>query len=595
MKTIYNKTIIAAMALLSAVSCQIAAELADVQEETSGRIELKSLVAPMAGEQQTIRNAGLFITYPVNIDNVRLDIDASGAVTPEQDLFWGKGQKEESNFYAYSPYDPDCTSAFVLNFTINEDQTTLEGLNASDLLVASASAKPSDGAVSLEFHHLFSQLNIYFDNRSEKEIVGVKAVGIANNLRATLKYNAVTKAEGNADIKAYKDETLGCYRMILPPIHYSNLKLQIAMSDGTVKEYEAGELTLESDKYYDNASSPIILLKDEVKQIKLNFTVSDWDDGGQLNYNKGEEEGGYDSLADLASTATSTESAFKARVKNMVVTYVYPSGYKAFAQDLTGGMTIYCKCSSLYGSYTGWINGRIMLYQGYAELTALDVSSAEQNFDVVIPEKELTLEELENNYNRYIGCRIRLSGIQVTKGFTTGTSAKRTGEIYQGGRAMQIYNDSNAAFATEGFEGELIAYPALYNGVRQLLVCESDWFVGQEVPVANFQDNTIPGFYVLSSGKYNPVMTLSVNDQVCVGMRSSYMNFSVMNPVDGYSVLCRLEATGLQVGNSVQVTVSTLGTSAIPTGTFKYDVVKAEGSQYWLLSADMNTGFILNL
>lgn len=594
MKTIYNKTIIAAMALLSAVSCQVADELADVQEENSGKIELKSLVVPMAGEQQTIRNAGLFITYPVNVSNVRLDIDASGAVTPEQSLFWGEGQTETSNFYAYSPYDPDCTSAFVLNFTINEDQTTLEGLSASDLLVASATAKPSDGAVSLEFHHLFSQLNIYFDNRSGKEIVGVKALGIENNLRATLKYNAITGAEGNADIKAYKDEALGCYRMILPPDYYSNLKLQIAMSDGTVKEYETGELTLESGKYYDNASNPIILQKDGApKQIKLNFTVSDWADGGQLNYNRG--EGGYDSLADLASTATSTESEFEARVKNMVVTYVYPSGNKAFAQDLTGGISIYCNCSSLYGGYTGWINGRIVLYQGYAELTALDVSSAEQNFNVVIPEKELTLEELENNYNRYIGCRVRLSGIKVTKGFTTGTSTQRTGEISQGGKTMQIYNDSNAAFATEGFEGELIAYPALYKGVRQLLVCESDWLVGQTVPAADFQVNTTPGFYVLSAGEYKSAMTLSVNDQVCVGMRSSYMNFSVMNPAGGYSVLCRLEATGLQVGNSVQVTVSTIGTSAIPTGTFKYDVVKAEGSQYWLLSADMNTGFILNL
>ena len=60
-----------------------------------------------------------------------------------------------------------------------------------------------------------------------------------------------------------------------------------------------------------------------------------------------------------------------------------------------------------------------------------------------MPVSYVTLKELSEAFDRYVGCRVCIDGVTITKGIDIGSSAVRTGEIEQDGTSMVIYNDSN--------------------------------------------------------------------------------------------------------------------------------------------------------
>lgn len=289
MKTIYNKTIIAAMALASAVSCQGLQDITtpDTPGDGAGKIEFKSVSAPMAAGQQSVVSAGLFAGDPINMYNVRLDINASGQVTPQTPVMWAPGQEKSTDFLAYSPYDETYSSRSEVRFAVKADQSTAEASAASDLLVAQALSKPADGAVALNFEHKLSQISVYFENRTGKDISKVTFASLVDSVVLDLENGYVTAGTSISDIVAYNDLALKCHSVIVPAGTFA-LDLKITLSDGTVLSRKSNEFTFAAGKSYDNAKDPIVLEDVVAESISVSLSVSDWTYGGNVSFDEWE-------------------------------------------------------------------------------------------------------------------------------------------------------------------------------------------------------------------------------------------------------------------------------------------------------------------
>lgn len=287
MKTIYNKTIIAAIALLSAASCQGLQDITtpDTTGDDAREIKFKSLSVPMAAGQQSVVSAGLFAGDPINMNNVRLDINASGQVTPQTPVMWAPGQEKSTDFLAYSPYDETYSFRSKVKFAVKADQSTVEASAASDLLVAQALSKPADGAVALNFEHKLSQISVYFDNKTGKDITKLTFASIVDCVTLDLENGNVTADSSTSDIVAYNDADRKCYSVIVPAGTFA-LDLKITLSDGTVLSRKTDELSFAEGKSYDNANEPLVLEDVVVESINVNLSVSDWTYGGNVSFDE---------------------------------------------------------------------------------------------------------------------------------------------------------------------------------------------------------------------------------------------------------------------------------------------------------------------
>ncbi|MCQ2154967.1 MAG: fimbrillin family protein [Bacteroidales bacterium] len=291
MKTIYNKTIIAAMALVFTVSCQGLQDITtpDTTGDDAREIKFKSVSVPMAAGQQSVVSAGLFAGDPINMDNVRLDINASGQVTPQTPIMWAPGQEKSTDFLAYSPYDETYSIRSEVKFAVKADQSTAAASAASDLLVAQALSKPADGAVALNFEHKLSQISVYLDNRTGKDITRVTFASLVDNVVLDLNTGDVTAGSSTSDIVAYNDADRKCYSVIVPAGTFA-LDLKITLSDSTVLSRKTDELSFVAGKSYDNANEPLVLEDSVVEPINVNLSVSDWTYGGNVSFDEYEKE-----------------------------------------------------------------------------------------------------------------------------------------------------------------------------------------------------------------------------------------------------------------------------------------------------------------
>ena len=259
----HNKSLIIAMAAISAIACSKVEDKINPQIQKEAKaIEFRSSFASATGEKPNFSQAGLFIGEPVSVDNAKLNIGKDGKITTEAKIYWADGQTKSSEFLAYSPYNPDYFSGELMIFDIQEDQTTEYGLTASDLYIASTSAKPSDPAVSLEFKHAMCQMLVYFNNKTGKDISTVTFKGLKTTLSIAVPGGIVSTTDKTADIKAYKDTELGCFKAFVPA-QTGALSIEIMLSDGKKISCKSKELKLESGKYYDNSKSPLALASDE--------------------------------------------------------------------------------------------------------------------------------------------------------------------------------------------------------------------------------------------------------------------------------------------------------------------------------------------
>lgn len=228
----------------------------------------------------------LYASWPVSISNVMLTARGK-ALIPEWPVYWSASQliDEPTMFYACYPYDYTNDDSFYDRyFTVQEDQSTIEGYTASDLMTAAVSATPAEGSVNLRFAHRLTKLLINIDNRLG---VGIEQVYLANvylEVSYDFPANNSLRVQGNPwSIAARKMEALDqqeVWALILPPQN-SSVVLVLKTSEGDYLYYDTDYSVFFSPARCYNAH----IIVDQ-SSIAMDFTsdVMDWLDGDDIPF-----------------------------------------------------------------------------------------------------------------------------------------------------------------------------------------------------------------------------------------------------------------------------------------------------------------------
>ena len=182
-----------------------------------------------------------------------------------------------------------------------------------------------------------------------------------------------------------------------------------------------------------------------------------------------------EALKTLAPTEiTSTESIdFTATVTDAVVTYV-PSKSQFFVQDATAGMFVYLNNHGLVAGTTinGVIKGKITRYNGQREVTSLDASAATITTGEIPAAIELTIAELNKNFDNYESMRIKLS--EVTADADLEAAQNNSISQKENKTVLYIQKGADVSAVKEGLQFDVICFPYTFkDGTQEVKIWEA--------------------------------------------------------------------------------------------------------------------------
>ena len=224
---------------------------------------------------------GILSGSPVNIPNVRAR-NSGGELIPDVALYWEAGQRAETAFYGYAPYDASITGLPFI-FSVKEDQRTEDAYNASDLIASSALVSPG---LRVRFHlqHKLSRLVVKVKGETA-ETGTVRSVSLKNVPRTgtmTEIDKSLSEASDPGFVRALPREDKRYWALFIP----STLKLVFTVETTRNRVYTCSlpvEQRFLSGKSYSteiNLSDATVTTGD----IVFSVSVSDWSDGGNLPF-----------------------------------------------------------------------------------------------------------------------------------------------------------------------------------------------------------------------------------------------------------------------------------------------------------------------
>ena len=185
-----------------------------------------------------------------------------------------------------------------------------------------------------------------------------------------------------------------------------------------------------------------------------------------------EGNGEITTVAQINNMASSSESDFTATLTDAVVTYV--NGNNVFIEDATAGIQLYMKDHGFVAGQkiSGQVNGKVKLYNGYAELTAIDVAGATVA-DGDVPEgTTVALATLLKDYLRYQNCKVVLENATLSADLS---SSSRNGTVSQDGSEINAYLQDKTQTVAAG-TGKLVCFPTRYNATLQVGIWAPEHF-----------------------------------------------------------------------------------------------------------------------
>lgn len=182
------------------------------------------------------------------------------------------------------------------------------------------------------------------------------------------------------------------------------------------------------------------------------------------------------------------------------VQYVWRQGKSIFVQDTTGGLYVYDdhnKISTQYNNgdvISGGIYGTLKPYNGMVELVPTD-NIAEGTPGTAIKPIVTTIADIKANPAQYMYKLVALrNGAFQGKTITTGNSAAKTIEFYQGGDTMVVFNQFNTVNATftANEPGVVIGFVGKFNSTIEIFPRGNADLISTVAPYAcNFEDGGI--------------------------------------------------------------------------------------------------------
>ena len=188
---------------LAAVSCRLG-----VMQEARKPAEPVSFTASLNGFDvkatdsalETGDQVGIFAGDPISVANVKATVSGS-VLTPDNPIYWEKGQLKNTTFAAYLPYSASLNSS-TSSFSVKADQSTYSAYQASDLMAASATAAPRT-VVAFAFKHVLSKLTVVPTCEDPSETVtAVTVQELVSEATADLQAGTVGPGAAKSAIKA---------------------------------------------------------------------------------------------------------------------------------------------------------------------------------------------------------------------------------------------------------------------------------------------------------------------------------------------------------------------------------------------------------
>ena len=223
-------------------------------------------------------------------------------------------------------------------------------------------------------------------------------------------------------------------------------------------------LVLAENATGDIIAFPTVYSKNGTTTYQLSF----WDNS-QFTATGGGESGGEKAttiagiVAQIPNTATGSSSAadYEAKLTGAVVSYV--NGNNVYLEDASGAILLYLANHGLAAGdvISGKVSGKGYYFNGLPEITAIGTEYT-KTAGGTIPETEMTIAALMDNYAANMSRRIKIKGVTVTDAIADGD---RNGAIKQGDASIAVYASLNnkGLVLAENATGDIIAFPTVYS------------------------------------------------------------------------------------------------------------------------------------
>ena len=182
-------------------------------------------------------------------------------------------------------------------------------------------------------------------------------------------------------------------------------------------------------------------------------------------------------IKDLVKGATSSSNAvsFEGKLAGAIVTFV--SGRYAFIQDETAGLVFYNNTNPFVAGQKleGVVSGSGYTFNGLKEVTTLSVETITPGQTVPAP-VELSLAELNADYDRYESVRVTVKNATVSSAFSN-----RNTTMTDGDESLTLRDQKSGLTITPGVY-DITGYPSYYNAAQFGV-----WTQDDIVPVASDQ------------------------------------------------------------------------------------------------------------
>lgn len=162
--------------------------------------------------------------------------------------------------------------------------------------------------------------------------------------------------------------------------------------------------------------------------------------------------------------------------KPAVLTRICADNKTSYFQDETAGVMFYgyvLEGAFLGLTIEGVVKGTGVVYNGLPEVVAFyDISGARVGATATIPCTELTIAQLNADFNKYLNMQVKLTGVEVSEAFS---NSDKNGKVKQGADELAIYVKTTEAFeAAQGSKADLVVFPAVFNANKQAYVWAAD-------------------------------------------------------------------------------------------------------------------------
>ncbi|MBR3682619.1 MAG: fimbrillin family protein [Tidjanibacter sp.] len=221
----------------------------------------------------------------------------NGKLTSATPNYWYQDEEKVADVLAYYPYNAQgAYSAEGYAFAVQADQSKEGAYDASDLLIAATTSKPTAEAVELPFRHAGSKVVVKISNDSDDVVKDVYISGVYTAATFNFKSGEATVSGEKATIKgavAGNDWT-----MIVVPQQGVSPKLIVTT---TTEGQYTFDIAAATDLVAGKVATANLTISKELISTDFTPEISDWESNGNIEFNPSEgntpgegEEGGDD-------------------------------------------------------------------------------------------------------------------------------------------------------------------------------------------------------------------------------------------------------------------------------------------------------------